>query len=372
VNAVTTLTPIPVSAAGLDTANLSIEDIICHRVFARDASKVPKGPVLAAGLMKLPTQGLDALQERLTAALGSRSHGLEMSIEKSDVTSFLQLAAHAISQDKAGFIVSSHEMAKKLALAQANTSGLSGVLLVLRGRVGKHPRRFVAVIKAEVHDGFATGEADKAVDVNYLTSLMLTPTQRLYKVGLLLELASGPVKAVGTYDPTGYQAFLFDHLITATETRSAAAYFYAHFLGMDIQKSSRKMTQEFFQHSETFIKTCSLDDDDKWALREALRVDLRSASTVISVSDFASAHIADEAVRDAYCEFLEDRGFPKAAVSKDVAYVKAQLRKPRKLSFSTGVKVLIPADADQNVVTVTEQTATSATLVISGSFVGHD
>ncbi|WP_426287622.1 nucleoid-associated protein [Luteibacter sp. E-22] len=371
-NAVSTLAPVPVTAAGLDTANLSIDDIIGHRVFARDATKVPKPPVLASALMNLPAQGSDALQQRLTASLGSRSHGLEMSIDKTDANSFFQLAAHAIGQDKAGFITSSQEMAKKLASAQANTSGLSGVLLVIRGRVGKHPRRFIAVIKAEVHDGFAAGEADKAVDVAYLTSLMLTPTQRLYKVGLLLELASGPAKAAGTHEAGGYQAFLFDHLITATETRSAAAYFYAHFLGMDIQKSSRKMTQEFFEHTETFIKTCALDEDDKWALREALRVNLRSASTVISVGDFAEAHIADEEVRDAYCDYLEKRGFPKSAVSKDVAYVKAKLRRPRKLSFSTGVKVLIPADADQNVVTVAEQTATSTTLVISGSFLDQE
>ena len=97
-NAVTTLAPVPVTAAGLDTANLSIDDIIGHRVFARDATKVPKPPVLATALMNLPAQGSDALQQRLTASLGSRSHGLEMSIDKTDANSFFQLAAHAIGQ----------------------------------------------------------------------------------------------------------------------------------------------------------------------------------------------------------------------------------------------------------------------------------
>jgi hypothetical protein len=219
-----------------------------------------------------------------------------------------------------------------------------------------------------VHDGFGTGDTEQTVVVNYLKSLTLTPTQRLYKVGLLLELQSGPASTPGTYVSTGYRAFLFDHLITATETRSAAAYFYAHFLGMDIQKSSKKLTQDFFEHSETFIKTSSLSDDDKWALREALRVDLRSGSAVISVNDFATSHIEDEAIRESYCDYLESRGFPKAAVAKDVAYVKSRLRKPRKWSFTTGVKLYIPADADPRLVTIKERTDTETTVVIGGSF----
>jgi len=73
--------------AGLDTANLHIDDIISHRVFARDASKIARDPVLADALMTLPREGLDAIQQRLTSALGSRSHGIEMSIEKTEADS---------------------------------------------------------------------------------------------------------------------------------------------------------------------------------------------------------------------------------------------------------------------------------------------
>lgn len=358
--------------AGLDTANLQIEDIISHRVFARDATKVPRDPVLTNKLMQIPREGLDALQQRMTSALGSRSHGIEMSIEKTDAESFFQLAADAISQGKAHFIAATRTMATKLATAQSNTSGLSGVLIVLRGRIGRQPTRFLAVIKAEVHDGFGAGDTDETVSMNYLKSLMLTPTQRLYKVGLLIELKSGPALAPGSYVSTGYRAFLFDHLITATETRSAAAYFYAHFLGMGIQKSSKKLTQDFFEHSETFIKTSSLSDDEKWELREALRVDLRSASAIINAADFAAEHIQDETVRQSYCDYLENQGFPKAAVAKDVAYVKSRLRRPRRWAFTSGVKLLIPADADPRIVTVKKQTETETTVVIGGSFTETD
>lgn len=369
--AVVASAPIGVEAqVGLDTANLHIDDIISHRVFARDANKVVKDPVLNDKLMKLPREGLDAIQKRLTAALGSRSHGIEMSIEKTDVESFLQLAANSICQTSSEvFIAASKTMAAKLSAAQAGTSGLSGVIFVIRGRIGKLPTRFLSVIKAEVHDGFGAGDSDDTVAVKYLKSLMLTPTQRLYKVGLLLELQSGIPVPVGDYAPGNYRAFLFDHLITATETRSAAAYFYSGFLGMDIQKSSKKLTQDFFEHSEAFIKSASLSEDAKWELKEALRVDLRSSSAVINVADFAQQHIENEDMRDRYCDYLEKRGFPKNAVVKDVAYVKSRLRRARRWTFSTGVKLDIPSNANRDVVKIKERTEAETTLVISGSFI---
>lgn len=354
---------------GFDLRNLNIDEVIVHRVFARDANKLVKEPILATGLMALPREGLDAIQQRLTSALGSQSHGIEMTIERTDADSFVQLGAHAIGGDRPSFMDASRLMAQKLSTAQANTSGSAGMLIVIRGRAGGQLRRFLAVIKAEVHDGFGAAEGEQAVSVQYLSTLMLTPSQKLFKVGLLMELQSGPSVPIGNYDATGYRAFLFDHLITATESRSAAAYFYSAFLGMGIQKSSKKLTQDFFEHTQGFIQTASITEDAKLDLREALRVELRSASSIISASDFAEAHIENEPLRKSYRDYLESKGFPKTAVSKDVTFVKSRLRRPRRLAFSTGVKVLVPADAENDVVTVIERTATQATIVVHGSFI---
>jgi len=361
-----------VAETGFDPKNLCIDDLIIHRVYVRDADKIVKDPSLSDHVEVLPKEGLDAIQQRLTSALGHRSHGIEMSIEKIEADNFFQSAAHAICGDQASFIAASRTMAQKLTQAQASTNGSAGMLIVLRGRAGAQPRRFLAVIKAEVHDGFGAGDPAQAVAIQYLSSLTLTPTQRLFKVGLLLELQAGPQELVGAYKASGYRAFLFDHLITATETRSAAAYFYNAFLGMGIQKSSKKLTQDFYDHTISFIQTASLTDDAKQSLREALRVDLRSSSTILSVGDFADAHIEDVAVRKSYCDQLAAKGFPKNAVAKDVAYVKARLRRPRNLAFSTGVKVSIPADADPAVFEIVERTPTEATFKIKGSFTEND
>lgn len=351
---------------GLDTANLKIDDIISHRLFARDANKIVRDPVLQDKVINLPQEGVDAIQQRLTAALGSRSHGIEMSIEKTDADSFMQLAADAVCRVRRDiFISASQTMAKKLSDAQAGTSGLPGVVFVIRGQIGKMPKRFLAVIKAEVHDGFGADESEEA-SVQYLKSLMLTPTQRLYKVGLLLELEAALPTKLGSYEPSHYRAFLFDHLITATETRLAAAYFYSAFLGMGIQKSSKKLTQDFFERTEEFIRTSSLPEEKKWELREALRVDLRSSSAVISVADFAQKFIENEDLRDEYCDHLYATGFPKSAVAKDIAYVSSRLRRPRKWGFSSGVRIVIPSDASRHAVTVEKSTSDATTVLIQG------
>lgn len=353
----------------LDTANLKIDEIASHRVFARDATKAVKPPTLNNKLISLSPAGIGALQQRMTSSLGNKSHGIELSIEDSSATSFLQIAADAIAQPAhTHFLASSQLLTQKLATAQSTTSGLAGVVFVIRGRVGLSPRRFIAVIKAEVHDGFGTGAGAQEADVTYLESLALTPTQRLYKVGLLLELVPALPLPLGAYDPLNYRAFLFDHLITATETRAAAAYFYSVFLGMGIQKSAKKMTQLFFESTSDFIASTPLSEDLRWELREALRVELRSRSAVISVKEFADDNIEDPALRKQFVDFMKGRDFPQNAVVKDVQYVAAKLRRPRKMNFSTGVKILIPSDAEKDTVEVLEKSSQGAVLSVKGSF----
>lgn len=369
-NVAVAIAPVSVKpATALDTSNLLIDEIISHRVYAKDAKKVVKPPHLQDELMVLPGEGVDALQQRLTKAFGSRSHGIELSIERDDAGSFMQLGAHAIALlPKADFISASKTMAINLSTAQASTTGLSGIVFVIRGRMGAASKRFVSVIKAELHDGFGSSDDAEDAAFKYLKNLALTPSQRLYKVGLLLEEKAVPATVLGDYSRGNYRGFLFDHLITATETRSAAAYFYQAFLGMGIQKSSKKLTQDFYENVRTFIASSPLSEDQRWELKEALRVELRSTSTVISASDFADDNMPTEQLRDSFLDFMDARSFPKAAIAKDVEFVKSKLRRPRKLSFTSGVKIIIPPDSEKCVVEVVDQNDEQATIVVRGTF----
>lgn len=355
------------SIAAFDFGNLTIERFVVHRVYERGPDKTVKPPKLSGHLTKLPPDGADALQRRITSALGSKSHGVEMSIEDVADGSFFQLAADMLHAADDEFLETSKQLARKLSAAQGLTVAPAGMLAVLRGRVGSAQQRYLAVIKADVHDGFGTRESDDEVDVTYLASLMLTPTQKLYKVGLLLEETAQPRQANGTYGAERYRAFLFDHLITSTETRTAAAYFYGAFLGMGIQKSARKLTQDFFEHTRAFIDSSPIDREVKQDLKEALRVELRSDTAVIDAPGFAKKHFPKE-LRKPYQEYLDTKAFPKNAVVKDTEYVKARLRRPRKFIFTSGVRVFMPASGMADLVTIVSSDKEATTLKIQGTY----
>lgn len=349
----------------LDTNDLHVERVVVHRVHARSPDKTIAPANYGVSLVNLPSEGRDALQKRIVSALGSRSHGVEMSIEGVAEGDFSQLAAHAIHLPDPEFIESTRLIADRLTRAQGTTSAPAGMLAVISGRIGVSPKRFIAVIKADIQDGFGSTGDHENIDLTYLQNLMLTPTQRFYKVGLLLELVSGLPQVVGEYDSGNFRAFLFDHLITARETRDAAAYFYQHFLGMDIQKSSKRLTKIFFEYTKSFVVSSSLSDEDKANLREALRVELRSESEIISTADFAARHIPAP-LRDSYLSHMDAKGFPRHSVTKDVQFVKAQLKRPRKLEFVQGIKLLIPADVSDRVWSIESEPDATVVRISSG------
>lgn len=212
-----------------------IERVIVHRIHPKSTSKELIEPTTSNKVVKLPQAALDTLQKRIQHALGNKSHGIEMSIAITDADSFFQVSSGVFHATDEGFVEASKALALSLSKAQLNTNAPGGMLAVIRGRVGEQALPFIAAIKAEPQDGFRANENNGQVDVEYISEILLTETQRLYKIGFLVKVASKPgnnENSVGDY-----RAFLFDHLMTATETRSAAAYFYSGFLGMSIQAS---------------------------------------------------------------------------------------------------------------------------------------
>jgi hypothetical protein len=265
--------------SGFKFEGLMIENVILHSIYSRTPDKQLVEPKLSTHLIKLQQKALDALQLRITKALGNRSHGIEMSIEQIGDDSFFQNAAAMLHTNEEEFIELSKKLAKNLNKAQFSTNAPGGVLAIIAGRIGGNAVPFIAAIKAEMQDGFKANENDNGVDMEYIEELLLTSTQRLYKIGFLIESVSEPSDSNG-YLPKNYLAFLFDHLITSTETSAAAAYFYGAFLGMGIHESAKKLTNDFFEFTKNFINTCSISNDEKLDFYEALRSELRSQDSV--------------------------------------------------------------------------------------------
>ncbi len=63
-----------------------------------------------------------------------------------------------------------------------------------------------------------------------MNNLFMTDSQRLYKIGYIARAVSGDGKKDGQYVQDQHRIYIFDHLMTGTESRKAAFYFYSEFL----------------------------------------------------------------------------------------------------------------------------------------------
>ena len=79
---------------------------------------------------------------------------------------------------------------------------------------------------------------------------------------------------------------------------NAAGYFYSVFLGMGIEKSSKKLTQDFFEHTRNFINQAPVDEETKFDLHESLRSELRSQKATLSTASFATEHLPQDMLYD--------------------------------------------------------------------------
>lgn len=322
---------------------MSIKRITAHTVHQRSKDKQLVKPSYSDELFSLDQDSKDLIQIRVTEALGSSSHGVEMAIAKKESGSFMQVAAAMISSNDATFLASSKKLANALSEAQTNPKWPGGVLIVISGTVGTLSKPFLAVIKAETDKGFNLVEENGHIKLALIKKMLLSATQRLYKVGILLEMTTALPDDDGLYLCDNYKTFLFDHLLTGTETHNAAAYFYDAFLGMNILSSSRKQTEIFYKESNNFINTAQIEEETRISLREALRSELKSQTPTLNSKDFAQKHLAEE-LQASYVEFLTEKGFPAQSIVKDIEYIKNKLKRPRQVLFTSGVMIRVPSN----------------------------
>lgn len=360
----------PAQATPFTFEGMIIERIIIHRIFSKDRYNTIVPPKTSSGLISLNQEAKDALQMRITSALGSKSHGIETSIMETGDTSFFKIAATMIHSDDNYFIEASQKHADELTKAQSSTNAPDGLLTLISGRIGSNAFPFIAAIKAEPQDGFKANEQDGRLDMEYISELLLTESQRFYKIGLLVETINSSPNENG-YQPINYRTFLFDHLVTATETKNAAIYFYKTFLGMDIQASSRRQTEDFYKFTMEFINASPVTGDVKFEQLEALRSELRSQETIISVSEFGAKHLGEEQCKR-YQSFMQMKKFPQNSIVKDTKYIRDKLKKRRKYVFGNDVWILTPPGDTQNFISIEEADEAGITIVkIKGKFEGQ-
>lgn len=347
---------------------LEVSELILHRVFTRTDETVPDIRT-SSKLTILDSKGLNTLQNRIVKAFGGKK-GIEMDVRRKEDGSFFRYATIAL-HDNELFVSTTTEMPRLLNEAQSTRRLPGGLVLVLKGKVGANKKPFLAVIKADVHEGFVAKEDETAVFMSFLDDLALTPNQKLYKIGLVVfEKPADGVHDLYNPDPNHYRVFVYDDYMSAKETRPAASYFYSEFLGFEIRQSDRKLTRDFYNLTREFISKASLDDETKIDLQQSLYTELRvNNKGTINISEFSEDYLPQD-IRDDYTEFMIDKGFPTTAVVKDLEYINNSLRK-RKLVYSSKVEIYAPPEKFDELITVVSEDDNSTTLRIEGKIVAQ-
>ena len=147
------------------------------------------------------------------------------------------------SKSDPDFIQSSKDIADILADSQKRTNIPGGYIILLDAL--DEEKSIYIIIKAEPHQ--ALQRVDVQSQISLLKSVFLSPSQKLYKIGILCE----------RLDPSGenpsdrFECWLFDDQFRAES--HPAEYFYKDFLGFTIGNNAKIQSQRFYDKTEGFI-----------------------------------------------------------------------------------------------------------------------
>ncbi|MBK0115897.1 MULTISPECIES: nucleoid-associated protein [unclassified Delftia] len=323
----------------IDLEFLTIKRIIVHHIPPRADDKTFVPPVCATTLVKLTNQGLDMFSKRISQALGHHSHGIQVQFHDTGPQSFFANSVDLMDGSNAKFIASSAIVANDLARAQLSKNLTASKLIVISGLTSKKQVPFSAVVKSELQDGLSENQNNGKAIVDYLTNIFFAESQKLYKIGFVQKMNSLGTKKV----PEHFAVHLYDHLMTGTETRSAAFYFHSDFLGTEVSSSDRHKTREFFEKTKEFLQAQDITTAEKIELGEALRSELRSNKSTISIKKFSDDYL-EKSLQGKYIDFMQKSNVSSHAITKDVEYIKSRLRRRQKIVFNSGVMITTPAD----------------------------
>ncbi len=346
-------------------SNLNFNRVILHNVHKpNDHGAVPA--TVSLELTELAPTGKQLLQDRVSKVLGTGSGSLAMDVASKTPASCYEYAKQLIQANERVFITTSAAIAHHHTAIHTSKRWPGGTLVIISGTTGTENRRCLIIIKAEQQAGFTETEEDGRINLAYLENLILTPQSKLYKIGIFYEVNA---KTTGSVDEL--DAHVFDSNIKSNDDRQAAKYFYSGFLGLRIPENAVQRTRDFFDYTSDFIGSMDIEPKRKIDLQQALYTYLKTdKSTTIEVSEFAQKYFENDEADD-FSFYMENKGFPESAVTKDTKLINRKLAR-RKLNFTSNVKITAPADEFSELISVLEANETETTLKIKGVLLSQD
>lgn len=332
--------------------NFTIDRIIIHQVYRRDQDGNRSTPTQSHEFTNFEQSAMLAFKARVKDALGEGSKAVQMEIVNQETNSLPVLIDQIIDQELEEFAVSSYDIAKKLTNAQQTKSIPGGIVVVFSGTQGNPPKKFLGIIKAEVHSGYEKelNKKTNEISLKFVEELLLTPGTRLYKTAGFFEKA--------TYDEADtnlnskWTVMVSDFQISKAEGKAAAHYFYSDFLGCGYPQTSARTTKNFYESTNSFISELGVSAEKKGNLISALTTYLKvDTSSTISASEFAEKYFDNIDVQDAFTSYMKNAGLPDSSFTKDIEHIDSKLQ-IRKVNFRSNVKITAPSAAFKELVVI--------------------
>lgn len=335
----------------MNLINLNINRIIIHQVFQREPDGSKKQPLQSHEYTNFDANAMNEFKARVREALGDGSKAVPMEIVNNDSNGLPCIVEKIINQNDDDFAASSYDIAKKLADAQHRKSIPGGIVVIFTGTQGQPQKRFLGIIKAEIHSGYEkeVNEKTKEISLKFVEELLLTPGTKLYKTAAFFEKEETGSEEIDLNKK--WAVLVSDYQINQAEGKAAAQYFYADFLGFGYPKTSARTTMLFHEKASTFIEEMEISAEKKNDLHNALTTYLKvGLSSAISSEEFAENYF-DIDTQDAFMTYMEECGIPTSSFTKDIKFIEGKL-KFRKINFSKNIKISAPSEIFKELITI--------------------
>lgn len=271
--------------------SLEIKRVIIHKILERkehDACSLVEETdeiIECTPRMKL------MIIERLLDAMGRRGKGFYLEIGDVASDSYFMLCNGLLRKKASEFISVSKVLATKLAGLQTKGEIPDSYLMFIEA-VDKtyHDTPMYITIKAEPHAAFKqTGNI-----VELMENLFLSPSQKLYKVGILFE-NHDEEKA---FPNDNFGGYVFDEQFNGTS--NLAKYFYEGYLGFTLLHNGPLQSKKFYDLTSGLIMSkAPLEDRDD--LLDALKTVFKADVSIwIRPNEFVENYVGDPTLKSLF------------------------------------------------------------------------
>ncbi|WP_459202012.1 nucleoid-associated protein [Methanococcus sp. CF] len=354
--------------------DIILDNIIVHQIFQRIPDEEAKKPIFSDNFEKLDKEGKKALEYRLNWVLNKESKRMNLEITNDSPESTFQKMAYLATYKYANpekdhknpefwnkYVETTKQLTWNLQEAQATNPNIpNGIVIIITGQTGPEMNDFSAVIKAEMEDGFEFTDNK----LQYISNLLLTETQKLYKVGIFIDVNPEDRSKSGLRNKEDFKAFVFDDNTSKTAVKNnVAIYFYNTFLGCSLEDSARA-TKRFLEGAKSIVAGLPIPQEEKVLKVNQVYSYLTSNTKEINAKEFVETYIEPD-YQVEFLDKLEKKEVPLHSVPKDIEPIKKKL-KSRTLSFSSGVQLKFSFEETQEPVEIVESTDEHTIVKIRG------